>query len=427
MVATVSHTTSLATGSTDVSKIPRNISIEDLVGCVLDVVAEAATEDRDEAALLEKEVSEEEEAAAVKDDVMARLSQASKGQEVEEVETAVVEAQEDDEEEDDDDKWLDEMEKQGNFVFNKSRLIAYYSKHNPTKVETVEDTLDKYNGMEDVLFERLAKKYGENFTAPWLTDFYQEYSPDHVAKVDTTLLKYHGQEYELYRKLEAKYGPFGQEFHHDGEDSDEDEDDEDAGPVLLKKLGQTFQQKRLIAYLKRHNPSKLATVDKVLEKYAGREEQLMQKLVEKYFENPIAPLVTEFYLHYDPEKIGAKADSALEKYYGKDEELFAKLEAKYGSFDVVLSDVPTSMTVQVHKTASSTTHGPWSFGTTKAALTIRKRIAKGQNHHLFLDEPSIKPLHRSERLNGKGALFGKITSHNHILVGDLLGSSWYVN
>merc|ERR1712028_222781 len=181
-----------------------------------------------------------------------------------------------------------------------------------------------------------------------------------------------GQEYELYRKLEAKYGPFGQEFHHDGEDSDEDEDDEDAGPVLLKKLGQTFQQKRLIAYLKRHNPSKLATVDKVLEKYAGREEQLMQKLVEKYFENPIAPLVTEFYLHYDPEKIGAKADSALEKYYGKDEELFAK----------------------------------------------------GQNHHLFLDEPSIKPLHRSERLNGKGALFGKITSHNHILVGDLLGSSW---
>jgi len=436
MVATVSHTTSLATGSTDVSKIPMSslcvshhsdLSIEDLVGCVLDVVAEAATEDRDEAALLEKEVSEEEEAAAVKDDVMARLSQASKGQEVEEVETAVVEAQEEeaaDDEEEDDDKWLDEMEKQGNFVFNKSRLIAYYSKHNPTKVETVEDTLDKYNGMEDVLFERLAKKYGENFTAPWLTDFYQEYSPDLVAKVDTTLLKYHGQEYELYRKLEAKYGPFGQEFHHDGEDSDEDEDDEDAGPVLLKKLGQTFQQKRLIAYLKRHNPSKLATVDKVLEKYAGREEQLMKKLVEKYFENPIAPLVTEFYLHYDPEKIGAKADSALEKYYGKDEELFAKLEAKYGSFDVVLSDVPTSMTVQVHKTASSTTHGPWSFGTTKAALTIRKRIAKGQNHHLFLDEPSIKPLHRSERLNGKGALFGKITSHNHILVGDLLGSSW---
>ena len=145
MVATVSHTTSLATGSTDVSKIPRNISIEDLVGCVLDVVAEAATEDRDEAALLEKEVSAEEEAAAVKDDVMARLSQASKGQEVEEVETAVVEAQEEeaaDDEEDDDDKWLDEMEKQGNFVFNKSRLIAYYSKHNPTKVETVEDDLD---------------------------------------------------------------------------------------------------------------------------------------------------------------------------------------------------------------------------------------------------------------------------------------------
>lgn len=39
------------------------------------------------------------------------------------------------------------------------RLVAFYTKHNPTKLDQVETLLVKYKGNEDLLFTRLHRKY----------------------------------------------------------------------------------------------------------------------------------------------------------------------------------------------------------------------------------------------------------------------------
>jgi hypothetical protein len=42
---------------------------------------------------------------------------------------------------------------------SKERLMEFYKKYNPTKVDEVESLLEKYSGQETELFSRLAKKY----------------------------------------------------------------------------------------------------------------------------------------------------------------------------------------------------------------------------------------------------------------------------
>ena len=42
---------------------------------------------------------------------------------------------------------------------HRERLVAFYTKHNPSKLGTVDKTLAKFKGREDVLFQKLADKY----------------------------------------------------------------------------------------------------------------------------------------------------------------------------------------------------------------------------------------------------------------------------
>merc|ERR1719464_253682 len=44
---------------------------------------------------------------------------------------------------------------------NKKRLSEFYMKHDPSKVDTVDEILEKYAGNEEILFRKLEKKYGE--------------------------------------------------------------------------------------------------------------------------------------------------------------------------------------------------------------------------------------------------------------------------
>jgi len=42
----------------------------------------------------------------------------------------------------------------------RERLVQFYSVHNPQKLSEVECLLDKYDGKEDVLLQRMHLKYG---------------------------------------------------------------------------------------------------------------------------------------------------------------------------------------------------------------------------------------------------------------------------
>jgi ribosomal protein S15P/S13E len=45
-------------------------------------------------------------------------------------------------------------------VDHRARLLRYYKKYNPTKLDTVAGTIQKYAGKEEMLFNALVKKYG---------------------------------------------------------------------------------------------------------------------------------------------------------------------------------------------------------------------------------------------------------------------------
>ena len=49
---------------------------------------------------------------------------------------------------------------------HRHRLHAFYTKHNPDKLSSLDETLQKYAGREDELFARLEAKYGTQYPAP---------------------------------------------------------------------------------------------------------------------------------------------------------------------------------------------------------------------------------------------------------------------
>lgn len=52
----------------------------------------------------------------------------------------------------------------------KERLVAFYWKYEPSKVDTIDSLLTKYSGKEEQLFLALTKKYGEEPHDPYYTD-----------------------------------------------------------------------------------------------------------------------------------------------------------------------------------------------------------------------------------------------------------------
>lgn len=90
--------------------------------------------------------------------------------------------------------------------FHTKRLEAFYRVHNPANMTAVETTLKTFKGREDVMFDRLKKKYGvENPTKPWLVEFYTECNPKKLDHVEMILDKYAGREEVLYSKLMKQY------------------------------------------------------------------------------------------------------------------------------------------------------------------------------------------------------------------------------
>ncbi|KEG09515.1 hypothetical protein DQ04_05091010, partial [Trypanosoma grayi] len=112
--------------------------------------------------------------------------------------------------------------------------------------------------------------------------------------------------------------------------------------------GRTYRE-RLSAFYGKYAPNKLGQVDAQLEKYAGREEDFLAALVQKYGPEPevtpAAPPIscggseaggrtyrerlTAFYGKYAPNKLG-QVDAQLEKYAGREEDFLAALVQKYG-------------------------------------------------------------------------------------------------
>eukprot|EP00759_Apiculatamorpha_spiralis_P023059 PhF_6_TR26974/c0_g3_i6/m.39359 len=94
-------------------------------------------------------------------------------------------------------------------------------------------------------------------------------------------------------------------------------------------------KERLETFFRKYNPDKLASIPKIMEQYAGKEDEMFAALVAKYGpepnvsrEDPKTRLIRVFQ-KYNPEKLST-VDEILKKYAGKENELFEALVAKYG-------------------------------------------------------------------------------------------------
>lgn len=62
-------------------------------------------------------------------------------------------------------KVLSAKENQIIFNSNKGKMVVFYKKHNKSKLRSIEDTLNKYAGKEDDLYELILGKYGKKKTS----------------------------------------------------------------------------------------------------------------------------------------------------------------------------------------------------------------------------------------------------------------------
>lgn len=194
------------------------------------------------------------------------------------------------------------------------RLTNYYKKYNPTKIGTVEATLQKFIGREEEMFKALVAKYGPEPAASdtsastpaapppgaasatsvsasgsssssssssyrdRLAAYYQKYNAEKMSTVDATLQKFVGREEEMFKALVGKYGP-------EPESGNGDTQPQSAVGGSGAHPGPRYRD-RLVAYYQKYNPEKMNIVDSTLQKFTGREEEMFKALVNKYGPEP---------------------------------------------------------------------------------------------------------------------------------------------
>ncbi|CUG93171.1 Hypothetical protein, putative [Bodo saltans] len=237
---------------------------------------------------------------------------------------------------------------------HRGRLLRFMQRYNPEKIETIDKILDAYKGREVEMFEALVKKYGpepaDNNAADGnsvsnagasgsdhrarLIRFMEVYNPERLSTIDKILEAYQGREQEMFEALVKKYGP-------------EPEEQGAAPPAPSAATAtatpqppvQNDNRSRLIRFMQTYNPEKLDSIDKILNAYQGRESEMFEALVKKYGPEPSSndlevsedqrSRLARFMQQYNPEKLST-IDKILDAYKGREQEMFEALVKKYG-------------------------------------------------------------------------------------------------
>jgi preprotein translocase subunit Sec61beta len=217
---------------------------------------------------------------------------------------------------------------------HRARLVRFYQQYQPDRLANVDATLAKFAGREDEMFAALVQKYGsepvqqpsgaDHFKSR-LTRMYETYNPERLSTVEATLTKFAGREEEMFAALVQKYGP-----------EPPARASSTHGDTVPVSQPVDFRP-RLVRFYQQYLPDNLATVDAVLNKFAGREEEMFAALIQKYGPEPrsvignatFAARLTAFYQKYNPDKVST-VEATLAKFAGREEEMFAALVQKYG-------------------------------------------------------------------------------------------------
>jgi hypothetical protein len=114
-----------------------------------------------------------------------------------------------------------------------------------------------------------------------LTCLFETYEPAKLPSVEKLLAKFAGREEELLTSLAGTYGP---------ETGGPDVMDSPAtlAPSAAGSSPDSVYRARLTRLFETYEPTKLPSVDKLLAKFAGREEQVFAALVAKWGPEPDA-------------------------------------------------------------------------------------------------------------------------------------------
>lgn len=233
--------------------------------------------------------------------------------------------------------------------------------------------------------------------------FYEKYAPDKVGNVEKILVAYKGKEEILIAELVKKYGPEPAvaneafrlrlakfyEFYAPDKVASIDRiiqhyigREETAFEDLAKKYGPEPQQnvaskheQRLKEFYAFYAPEKLDNVKLLLEKFKGSEESMMQELVAKYGPEParaaFAKRLQGFFEKYLPDKLG-QIDSFVEKYAHREDELMKSLTTKFGPEPARVGETSGEDTFLVRVQRLLQMHAPSRVPNASAMLTAYK-------------------------------------------------------
>ena len=226
--------------------------------------------------------------------------------------------------------------------------------------------LEKYAGREEELMNQLVAKFGPEPSDGQPTQqqggqsslshrerlirFYSKYAPDKLSAVDAALERYRGKEVEMFAALELKYGP--------------EPPLDTPSPSLAAPTSSSKFKERLTRFFAQYCPDRMDSIDMMLQKYAGREEDMIKQLVAKFGPEPAAAAspaagpsspravlsgngasykerVVRLLSAYAPDKVG-NADALLTKFAGKEEELIQNLVSKFGPEPAAAAPKPNS-------------------------------------------------------------------------------------
>ncbi|RNF22581.1 uncharacterized protein Tco025E_03058 [Trypanosoma conorhini] len=237
-----------------------------------------------------------------------------------------------------------------------ARLDNLFAAYAPEKRPLVASLLEKYGGREEEVLQSLVNKFGPepagaangfqgegNNYRERLVRFYAKYAPKKLVTVDAMLARFAGREEELFLALVQKHGPEPPTFCNNGVlrsgenifDS-QSEQSSSMSSVAVSRYNVHDPRWRLARIFMEHAPERLAIVDQMMKKYAGREEEMLARCVERYGPEPPPPdeqsprsRLSRFIEHYVPRK-ASSAEAMLKKYDGRLETLFAVLVYKLG-------------------------------------------------------------------------------------------------
>jgi hypothetical protein len=162
------------------------------------------------------------------------------------------------------------------------RLTAMYEVYAPEKVSSVDEVLSLYAHDPETIMRIMVEKYGpepgastqpafgeQSSSTPFKTyreriiAFYSVYKPDAIPGVDALLKNRRGEEEAILSALRVKYGP---------------------EPEVTS--AQDVVRVRLLSFYSVYAPTKIATADEILLKFAGKHDDLFGMLVSKYGPEP---------------------------------------------------------------------------------------------------------------------------------------------